>query len=128
MKYSDIVINYFILWLIAGVIFAAYNKTTQLVAIGALIGLMHGTIRYLVLAKETKQTRYIPEQIKQAVLKRYFNMCAVCPDKQLLEFHHKIQYADGGLNDEENITPLCPKHHAMITRLENGGFEYADRK
>lgn len=64
----------------------------------------------------TKQKRYIPREVKNAVLQRYFNMCAVCPSEQLLEFHHRKEFADGGDNSEKNIVPLCPKHHAMVTR------------
>ena len=45
---------------------------------------------------QTKQTRYIPIHVKKAVLKRY---------------------SQGGDNSEKNIVPLCPKHHAMKTRL-----------
>lgn len=67
---------------------------------------------------ERKQIRYIPNSVKQAVRKRYFNMCAVCPEKLMLEFHHKKPCAEGGENTEENIAPLCSKHHAMVRRLE----------
>ena len=63
-----------------------------------------------------KQKRYIPKHIKKAVLKRYFNMCAVCPETNLLDFHHKKEYSNGGNNSEENIVPLCPFHHSLITR------------
>lgn len=47
-------------------------------------------------------------------------MCAVCDDTALLEFHHRKPYADGGDNSEKNIVPLCPKHHSMVRRLEDG--------
>ena len=69
--------------------------------------------------QEGKQTRYIPDYVKKAVLNRYFNMCAVCPEPHLLEFHHKLEHAKGGDNSEKNISPLCPKHHSMVRRLEN---------
>ena len=82
-------------------------------AIGFFIGLQYSQWQ------EAKQTRYIPDYIKGAVLKRYYNMCAVCPDTNLLEFHHKKPHAQGGDNSEQNIVPLCPKHHAMVRRLEN---------
>ena len=85
--------------------------------IGAIIGFFVGLqiSQWL----EAKQTRYIPDHVKKAVLTRYYNMCAVCPDTNLLEFHHKKSYAEGGDNSERNIVPLCPKHHSMVRRLEN---------
>jgi len=67
---------------------------------------------------EQKRSRTIPEYIKQKVLQRYFNMCAVCSEKNLLEYHHRVDFANGGENTEENIVPICPKHHAMVTRLD----------
>ena len=91
-----------------------------------LISIIIGVIGAIVIAKLIewllqKQKRYIPKHIKDAVLKRYFYMCAVCPDTtiSLFEYHHKIPYSEGGDNSEKNIVPLCPKHHAMVIRLEN---------
>ena len=81
--------------------------------IGALIAI------YIYDYLKTKQTRYIPEHIKKSVLMRYFRMCAVCPEAHLLEFHHRKEFSEGGDNSEINIVPLCPKHHAMVTRLDN---------
>ena len=65
-----------------------------------------------------RQTRYIPKEVKRAVIKHYYGMCAVCPDtiSELFEFHHRKNFSDGGDNSEKNIVPLCPKHHAMVTR------------
>ena len=60
-----------------------------------------------------KQKRYIPQEVKNAILKRYFNMCAVCPETQLLEFHHKKEFSNGGDNSEQNIAHY---HHSLITR------------
>lgn len=80
---------------------------------GIVIFLVYKFIRWL----QTKQTRYIPDSIKQAVLKRYFNMCAVCPETLLLEFHHRKEYSDNGDNSEKNIVPLCSFHHSLITRF-----------
>ncbi|MBI4010470.1 MAG: HNH endonuclease [Candidatus Aenigmarchaeota archaeon] len=71
----------------------------------------------------TRQKRYIPREVKNAVLKRYFNMCAVCMENTFLEFHHRKPYSDNGDNSEQNIVPLCPKHHAMVTRYTGDKFE-----
>ena len=79
---------------------------------GVIIYILYRLIRW----QRTQQTRYIPFEVKRAVLKRYFSMCAVCPEANLLEFHHKKKHADGGDNSEMNVAPLCPKHHAMVTR------------
>lgn len=67
---------------------------------------------------QTKQKRYISKEVKEAVLKRYFNMCAVCPENNInvMEFHHRHPYSERGDNGEMNIIPLCPYHHALITR------------
>ena len=83
--------------------------------IGAVIGFFVGL--KFAQWQESKQTRYIPDYIKKAVLNRYYHMCAVCPEPNLL--HHKTHYAEGGDNSEKNIVCLCPKHHSMVRRLEN---------
>ena len=66
----------------------------------------------------TKQTRYIPKEVKMAVVKHYYGMCAVCSDttEDLFEFHHRLEFSNGGDNSVKNIVPLCPKHHAVVTR------------
>lgn len=71
---------------------------------------------YFIKWLRTKQKRYIPQEVKNAVLKRYFNMCAICPENNLLEFHHKKEFSEKGDNSEQNIVPLCPYHHSLITR------------
>ena len=90
-----------------------------------IISIIIGIIVAIVIAKFIewllqKQKRYIPKFVKEAVLKRYFGMCAVCPEKLLLQLHHKKPHSEGGDNSEQNIVPLCPKHHSMVTRMENG--------
>lgn len=90
-------------------------KGIQIIIWIIIIWILWKLIKYL----RTKQTRYIPQEIKNVVLKRYFNMCAVCTDTMLLEFHHRKEYSYGGDNSEKNIVPLCPKHHAMVRRLKN---------
>lgn len=88
-----------------------------------LISIIIGVIAVIIIAKLIdwllqNQKRYIPKYIKEAVLKRYFNMCAVCPESNelIMEYHHRKKFADGGDNSEKNIVPLCPYHHSLITR------------
>lgn len=85
-----------------------------------LIGIAGYILYKIITWLRTRQKRYIPFEVRQAVLRRYFGMCAVCPETLLLEFHHRKPYADNGDNSEKNIVPLCPKHHAMVTRMDNG--------
>jgi len=65
-----------------------------------------------------KRSRYIPEHVKQRVLDRYFGMCAVCPEnnKKVMEYHHRKQYSNGGDHSDQNVVPLCPYHHSLVTR------------
>ena len=86
----------------------------QLIFVGITIYFIWKFIRWI----QSKQKRYIPQFVKNAVLKRYFGMCAICTETLLLEFHHREEYSKGGDNSEKNIVPLCPKHHAMVTRME----------
>ena len=67
---------------------------------------------------QKKQTRYIPQSVKDAVIKHYYGMCAVCSydNARVMDYHHRKEFSDGGDNSEKNIVPLCPYHHAMITR------------
>lgn len=93
-------------------------------SVGGIVGMFFGGIGAFIAISisdylKTKQTRYVPEHIKKAVLLRYFGMCSVCMEYTLLEFHHRRGFSEGGDNSERNIVPLCPKHHAMVTRLDN---------
>lgn len=76
--------------------------------------IIYKLIRWL----RTKQKRYIPIEVRNAVLKRYFNMCAVCPENNqlVMEYHHRKRFSENGDNSEQNIVPLCPYHHSLITR------------
>lgn len=68
-----------------------------------------------------KRTRYVSDSVKRKVLARQYGQCALCEESVLLEFDHRKKYADGGDNSERNIVALCPKHHAMKTRLDVKG-------
>ena len=106
--------------LIGGLIVMFIND--KYIIIGAVIGLAIGLLRIFQKQRQTKQTRYIPDWVKKEVLLRQYHMCALCIENQLLEFDHRMRYADGGDNTPKNIVALCPKHHAMKTRLDSQGY------
>ena len=62
------------------------------------------------------KSRVIPEDIKRKVLARFNGECACCVEKNVLDIHHRKEFADGGENTFENLVALCPNHHALITR------------
>ena len=105
--------------LIGGLIAVILND--YYIVVGAVIGFVIGLLRLLQKQRQTKQTRYIPDWVKKEVLLRQYAMCALCVETQLLEFDHRTRHADGGDNSQKNIVALCPKHHAMKTRLDNQG-------
>lgn len=63
-----------------------------------------------------RRDRYVPEEVKQKVLERYWYMCAFCTETNLLSLHHREGYAEGGEQTEKNLVPLCPYHHELVTR------------
>ena len=90
--------------------------------LGIIIALLiHLFIYFSKSIASEKQKRYIPESVKAKVRIRYFGMCAVCPETNYLEYHHKIPLSEGGDGEEKNVTILCPKHHAMLDREKKGG-------
>ena len=84
----------------------------------AIIAITAYLIYRIIRWTKIKRSRRIPKFIKIAVLKRYFGMCAVCPETWPIDFHHRIEFSKGGDHSEKNVVPLCPRHHAMITRLK----------
>lgn len=127
MQYKDRAIYY--AGVLAGLSWVIFNKFEYAVW-GALVGLIVSSLQQMKLWREEKQTRYVPDEVKNNVMERYFNSCAVCSnsEKDLFEFHHKVRYSDGGDNSEENIVPLCPRCHSIVTRyIQNGGNKNAYR-
>ena len=41
------------------------------------------------------------------------SFCAVCGDSNI-EYHHWLPISEGGLDVEDNILSLCPKHHGEV--------------
>jgi uncharacterized protein YfcZ (UPF0381/DUF406 family) len=66
----------------------------------------------------SKKAKKFWEKRKTTVFRRYKYRCAVkgCPvrGKKNLSVHHIIPRADGGLDDIDNLIPLCTKHHDMV--------------
>lgn len=65
-----------------------------------------------------ERRRYISQEVKDAVWKRYYEKCAVCTENRLsdIAWHHRKGFSEEGENTEENIVPLCSYHHNLITR------------
>ena len=78
-----------------------------------VIGLIIAFILWLIL-KNKGRSRTIPSNIKQAVRERFYGQCAFCIETRGLEFHHRKEFADGGEHTIENITLICPTHHAIL--------------
>ena len=58
-------------------------------------------------------------QVK-VLLTRWHYRCATpgCTCTRWLEFHHILAWASGGATDLDNLIPLCPTHHAMVSNGE----------
>jgi len=51
------------------------------------------------------------KSLKQKVLKKYNNACAICKSKDNLIIHHVIPHSKGGRNVEWNLIVLCNDCH-----------------
>jgi 5-methylcytosine-specific restriction endonuclease McrA len=64
-------------------------------------------------------SRYIPAAVKREVWKRDGGRCAFvgatgrCSERGLLEYHHVVPFADGGLTTPENLQLRCRPHNAV---------------
>jgi 5-methylcytosine-specific restriction endonuclease McrA len=67
---------------------------------------------------QAEHSRYIPAPIKRAVWERDGGQCALvgahgrCSERALLEYHHVVPFADGGLTTVENLQLRCRAHNA----------------
>jgi endogenous inhibitor of DNA gyrase (YacG/DUF329 family) len=59
--------------------------------------------------KGRKRAKHWRKRTKQL----YGNRCALCPFDLVVEVHHIKPRSEGGGNEDANLIPLCPNHHAM---------------
>jgi len=75
---------------------------------------------------ETPGERYIPAQVRKAVLDRSGDRCEVpgCSFDTFLEYAHVEAHADGGDREPENLLRLCHVHHVHFDadRIRFGGW------
>ena len=56
---------------------------------------------------QTRDSRYIPDQLRLAVLSRDNNRCRYCGSNAYLELDHIIPLSKGGATSYENLQVLC---------------------
>ena len=84
-----------------------------------LLAILFAYLAYLLLKrlfKAKSRSRQIPNHIKEKVLERFNGECALCLEKEFIEFHHRKKFAEGGEHTYENVIALCPKHHRMANK------------
>lgn len=66
--------------------------------------------------REKRPGRYISVQVREAVLKRDRNQCAIrgCHEKNALELHHIVPYSEGGRHTTGNLITLCANCHTKV--------------
>ena len=70
-------------------------------------------------------SRYIPARVRRAVWRRDKGRCAFvgaqgrCSETTLLQFHHRIPFADGGAATRENIELRCAEHNRYEAELHS---------
>lgn len=57
----------------------------------------------------------IPEPVKRSVRQRCGFGCVIC-GLPIYEYDHMAEYAEEGVHSEDNLTLLCPTHHAEKTK------------
>jgi hypothetical protein len=73
-------------------------------------------------------SRTIPYWLRQAVLKAYDFTCVFpgCECRRYLDAHHVTHWSHGGPTDNENLIPLCFRHHSLVH--EHGWSAYRGTK
>lgn len=69
--------------------------------------------------KEISNIRYFVTKNKDEILDIFNNKCEVCnfDFKEVLVVHHIIPISDGGSNELENLSVLCPTCHSIVHKL-----------
>ena len=69
--------------------------------------------------KEVSEIRYSITKNKEEILETFNNRCEVCNFnfKEVLVVHHILPISDGGTNELENLSVLCPTCHAIVHKL-----------
>jgi len=72
--------------------------------------------------KRKKPSRYISDETKEDVLKRFGYKCALCgsPNNGILEFHHRKKFSQNGQHTEGNLLCVCPNCHSLLHAQEAG--------
>lgn len=73
-------------------------------------------ILFYFLLNRKSRSRAIPESVKKQVREKYNDQCAICTEKNFLQYHHRKQFSEGGEHSVDNIVLLCPKHHEMVRK------------
>lgn len=69
--------------------------------------------------REVNEIRYFITKNKEEILEIFNNRCEVCNFnfKEVLVVHHILPVSDGGTNELENLSVLCPTCHAIVHKL-----------
>lgn len=67
------------------------------------------------------------EPIRNAILRKYDDTCALCGSTDDVEVHHIKARKQGGSHAETNLVPLCRQHHRQAKR-RNGPVSHQLRK
>jgi len=67
----------------------------------------------------TNNSRAWANQSRDAVLRHAKGCCEICGDfaPYILESHHIVPHASGGLGSSSNLIALCPNCHAIVEKL-----------
>jgi hypothetical protein len=74
------------------------------------------------------QTRYLPMSLRRAVYVRDEGRCRYtnakgwrCPERDRLEYHHRLPYAMGGRGTLRDVCLMCPAHNQYEAEHDFGG-------
>lgn len=69
---------------------------------------------------EAQATRSDMKKIRRRVIELKGSRCQICGFDciDILEVHHVLDVAKGGMNFEDNLTVLCPNCHALAHKIQ----------